>query len=445
MRSTWADRFLLVSSLLLSAGVLIAWTSWAYLGIRVNELLAFVSADGACDLASTGLGIHCFNDYTRTIDVLIAGTMWSVPNPYTPVGSLLFWPFIWVQQATGSPRAGLLAFLACGLVCLLVPALWAAWHRRRLAGILVLMLGFAATPVLVALDRGNSVAFVVPALLLFAVAFARERWKLLLVAVVLASCVKPQFALLAIAFVPVRQIRMLVLTAGAVVVVNVAAIPFATGDPAGMVRQVLSGASGVSGRMPYGGIGGGNVSFAQSTLDVGQLLVGSTDAGWRFLSAINDMPSLVVLSLIAATLIAFILLRERLAPALVICWSLALASMVVTLSWAYYTVFAVVVAALLVVDPVSPDDESGRGLLDFTVGSGRAGARIERIASAAFAWILLLATALTVYQLPVGIAVFRSGGASPVSSVSRLLIAPSWVAVFAAGVAWALARGRKPA
>ena len=108
-----------------------------------------------------------------------------------------------------APQLGLLGYLLVLTIAVLTPAVWAARGARGLERMVVFVVcGAAAIPAWMVLDRANSVALLAPVGLVFLVALCRRRWGLVAIMVVLATLIKPQFAVLAVVLFAARQWRM---------------------------------------------------------------------------------------------------------------------------------------------------------------------------------------------------------------------------------------------
>jgi hypothetical protein len=207
------------------------------------------------------VGRHCFNDYGMFVLVGVQ------PNPWEPFGidypagamvpSMIFVsPAAWLH----APRLGLFGYLLALTIAQFTPAVWAARGARGLELVFV-ALGAAAVPVWMTIDRGNSVGFVAPIGLVFLVALYRRRWGLVAIVVVLASLVKPQFAVLAVALFAAGQWRMGGIAVAGAVIANLAAYLLWPRDFPGTIAQSIHNALDVTTSFPML-VGIHNVSFA---------------------------------------------------------------------------------------------------------------------------------------------------------------------------------------
>jgi hypothetical protein len=318
------------------------------------------------------VGRHCFNDYTVTIAAGLRPNPWE---PYPVLASSHYEPFRINYMAAGmaphmvfahlgnwlgSPRLGLFGYLFVLTIAVLSPAMWAARGARGLERMVVFMLcGAAAVPAWFAVDRGNSVGFLVPIMLVFLVALRRRQWTLVAIMVILAALLKPQFAVLVVALFTARQWRLGGITVLGTVISNLAAYllwPLDFPDTvAQSIRNVLDfGSFGMR-------VAGDNVSFAKALLLIPDN-VKAFQAGGKipdgFLAGPRSLIGYGILALVALSLLA---LGRRIPPVMVGIVLLATASLFPAVVYHYYLVFALPVAALVARDPDGPP---GSGIFD---------------------------------------------------------------------------------
>lgn len=205
---------------LLGVSLMTMWVLSSYLHIDIWQILSFRGADGWCDPTKAGLGVHCWGDWAAIqVDSFDAEGS-SAEAVYPLSARILRLPFMGLNALAG-PLPTLIVFLAVSLICLLVPACWAARAARPAYRPVVLtVLGAATVPVLMVLDRGNILALAVPFCFLAVLGLVRDRPWMVVLGTVVAASVKPQFALLAFGLVALRRWRPAVITAlGSVAVV----------------------------------------------------------------------------------------------------------------------------------------------------------------------------------------------------------------------------------
>jgi hypothetical protein len=200
---------------LLAASAAASFVSWwilsAYFNVSIPESISWFVRDGSCrPIQVDGMVPHCWQDYSQFIGLnglmIGPGDNQFILN-YPPISRLVFHLFELFGSLTTAGVA-LSVFLLINLVGLLTPAVWATrgrpWEQRALV---ISLLGVATLPTLAALDRGNNLGLIVPALLFFLIAMVQERYQLAVFMIVLAAQFKPQFLVLAFALMAVRQWR----------------------------------------------------------------------------------------------------------------------------------------------------------------------------------------------------------------------------------------------
>lgn len=393
-RSLLLGTVLLVTAISAVTGFVLA----QYYAIDVLSSLIFVPQDCYLDWGMN-IGRHCFSDYTMPVTLGLRPNPWEpypawtsadhVPfqNNYPPAGMLPHVTFGLLGQWLHSPRLGLVGYLLALALAVFSPAIWAA---RGASGydrvVIFIACGMAAIPAWMAIDRGNSVGFVVPIALVFLVALSRGRWRLVTLMVILAALVKPQFVLLAVVLFAARRWRWGGIAVTGAVAFNFAAYALWPHDFPGTIAQSMRATleSGAFQRL----VGAQNVSFNKAVLLIPDSVAkvrngGSVPDG--YLLGIRSLVGYVVLVLVVALVVA---LGRRISPVMAGIVMLATASLFPALSQPYYLVFALPVAALVVRNPGGPP---GAGMFDrpATVGGRR---RVVGVC-------LSLAAALTIAQV----------------------------------------------
>ena len=369
-----SERTLLLGTILLASTVSAAtgFVLARYYGIDVlSSLLANPAEDCWLDWG-TQVGRHCFGDYPWSLGVGMR------PNPWEPYALFLPWNNYQADQNDylaagmvpqllfgvpakwlGMPRLGLIGYLLALTVAVLTPAVWAARGARGLERVVVfVVLGAAAIPAWAVIDRGNSAGFVAPIALVFLVALRRQRWGLVAITVVLAALVKPQFAILALALFAARQWRLGGVAVGAVVISNLAAYLLWPRDFPGTILQSIHNA--LHHGSPVKRVWLQNASFGRGIFFIPDMIEtqkrGSLPSG--FVDGPRSLIGYVVLALVVGCVLG---LGRRIPPVMVGIALLATASLFPSLSYRYYLLFALPIAALVVRDPVVPP---GLGIFD---------------------------------------------------------------------------------
>ncbi len=400
-----SERNVLLGTVLLASAISAAtgFVLTQYYSVDVLSSLVSVPEDCFLDWGAQ-IGRHCFSDYGWSLGLAMESNPWGQPYPL-----LLPW-YNYQPQANGypaaailtptlfgllgkwlhAPRLGLLAYVLALTIACLIPAIWAARGARGLERVVVFVaLGAAAIPAWMTIDRGNSVGFVVPILLVLLVALRRRRWGLVAIMVVLAALVKPQFAVLGVALLAARQWRLSGLAVVGALISNVAAYLVWPQDfPETIMESIRntlafgqSRASFQSSADVY------NVAFGKGLLGIPDAIMTSKMGGVPdgFLAGPRSLAGYAVLVVIVVTVLA---LGRRIPPVMAGIALLAAASLFPPVSARYYLVFVLPVAALLARDL---DGEPGSGLFD----------RLEILGGRrrAVGFCVSLAAALTIAQI----------------------------------------------
>jgi hypothetical protein len=368
-----SERTLLLGTVLVISAVsaVVGYVLTQYCSLDVISSL--VSTPDDCVLNwDSHIGRHCFGDYQLPLS-------WGMrPNPWAPFP--LFWPpdyqpahnnypaasmvpqmiFGLLGKWLHAPQVGLVGYLLVLTIAALAPAFWAARGARGLERIVVFVVcGAAAIPVWMIVDRGNAVALLAPVGLVFLVALCRRRWGLVAIMVVLATLIKPHFAVLAVVLFAARQWRMGgVAVAGAVVSSLAAYLLWPSNFPATVAQSIHNTLNYGS---PQLAIGLRNVSFGRALMlipdGVKAFQTGGKIPG-DFLAGPRSLAGYAALVIIVVCVLA---LGRRIPPVLTGIVMLASVSLFPALVFHYYLVFVLPVAALIIRDPNGP---TGAGIFD---------------------------------------------------------------------------------
>ena len=377
-----SERNLLLGGVLL-ASALCAVTGFVltqYYSVDVLSSLLYEPYDCLADW-DTKVGSHCFSDYALPVSLGMRPNPWElyplyvppdfkpVLNNYTAAGMLPQMVFGMLGSWLAAPRLGLLGYQLVLTISVLSPAVWAARGARGLERVVVfLACGFAAIPAWMTIDRGNSVGFVVPIALIFLVALCRRRWGLVAVMVVLATLVKPQFAVIGVVLLAARHWRLGGIAVAGGLVSNLAAYAL---WPRDFPRTIPQSVHNILGYGTFrGSVSEENVSFARVLLMVPDGIKARETGGTipdGFLAGPRSLIGYVILVLVVLLILA---LGRRIPPVMAGIVLLATASLFLAVSFHYYLVFALPVAALVARDPDGPP---GTGIFDRleTVGGRR--------------------------------------------------------------------------
>ncbi len=214
---SWSSFYVNFAIVTLGLCLPVIWVWFGYLGLSFNASLSFFVDDGWCVKGVQSIGSHCFGDYAALDDGLAAGNLWDPASPF----ATRYPPIAWLPSIlsaefgdlVGSWSAGRNLFLILLAVSLLTPALWVArghWLRRGPTALVIL--GIAAAPFLIVLDRGNSVGLVVAPLLGVGLAYVRADFSKMLAFITICALLKPQLILLVLLFLVYRKYSYVVAT-----------------------------------------------------------------------------------------------------------------------------------------------------------------------------------------------------------------------------------------
>jgi hypothetical protein len=397
-----SERTILLGTIMLASAVSAVTGYILTQCFSVDVLTSFTHAPEDCFHDwGVRIGRHCFSDYAQVVDPAMR------PNPWKPNGSLtadnqqmvsaypaagMILPLLFGLPAKwlGAPLLGLVGYLLALTIALVSPAVWAARGARGLERVVVFVaLGAAAIPAWAALDRGNSVGFVVPIALVFLVALCRRRWDLVTATAVLAALVKPQFAVLAVALFAARQWRWGGVAVAGIAASNIGAYLLWPQDFPQTITESIHNVLG-------SGAGKGllsfqNVSFGKALLMVPDNIKARQTGGnipEGFLAGPRLLIGYAILVVVVAVVVA---LGRRISPVMVGIVLLATATLFPAQTNHYYLVFVLPIAALVVRDPDGPP---GSGIFDrpATVGGRRRAVGV----------CVSLATAVSIAQITEG-------------------------------------------
>jgi hypothetical protein len=396
-----SERTVLLGTILLASAVSAAtgYILTQCFSIDVVSSLLFNPADCWLD-RSVSIGRHCFDDYAVTVSAGLQPNPWdyplSLPPTYLPgffiypaAGLIPAMLFALPAEWLGAPRLGLIGYLVALTIAAITPAFWAARGAHGLERVVVFVaLSCAAIPVWGVIDRGNSAGFVVPIALVYFVALCRQRWGLVAVMVVLASLVKPQFAVLAVVLLAARRWRLGGLAFACIAICNVAAFLLWPRDFPDTITRAIQNDLDFS-NLPGGLHDPRNMSFSKAALLIPEAIktfqMGKIPDGY-----LAGMGSLIGIGVVVLVVVSVLALGRRIPLVMVGIVLLATAALCPPFTAFYYLVFVLPVAALIVRDPAGPP---GTGIFDqlATHGGRRRGVGI---------WVSLTA-ALSIAQFAV--------------------------------------------
>ena len=244
------------------------WVAGSYLGFDIFSSRMFFSADGACDPTTQGLGVHCWSDYYYLITALESGNPYSQSETtlYPAAGVVPFMFFKLLTDVTGISWLGLAAYLFT-MSASISYSVWFAtkgqsFERRVLIFSALVLLSPA---VLATLDRGNSVGFLIPALVWLFSSIQNQKSTQTVMALALLSLIKPHYGVVALAFLLAGRVKVGSKALGIGLTLNL--LPFLVFWPREFPNNLLIWANTLLGYQDYATVTGlwpQNISFSQS-------------------------------------------------------------------------------------------------------------------------------------------------------------------------------------
>ena len=413
IRTTGSRTFLAVAGVLAIISLVGSWIGSHYLTVRVSEVLSAEPLELCKYPGDEGIGTHCFLDYYEG----------EFASNYPPASKWIFQPFVAIEKVTGSALTALYVWLIASALALLAP-LWWATRRQPMLRWPILVLAVASSAFAGPLDRGNSVAFVLPFLLAFAIGTLRAVPAMAITGIIGAAVIKPQYAVLLIVPFVLRRWRELVRSLAGIGAIQ--GVGFALGDMGFIeeARQFMRASLNRS--TEYAVFDSSNVSFSQTLHDIARLTQGWMGWGTRLTDFEYANRNVIVLVVLLASVgVAWAAARQR-RNDLVVIIGLVVASLCVGTTYYYYQCFVFVVVALIIRDPRVVDGR--RGTLDT---AGRTSLSNT---------LLAVAAASTMFNLPIDSAYFgwytnEMGVVIEATSISRSLTVPLWVVAIGAVLA----------
>ena len=424
--------FILLSVVMAGFSYIVLWFNSFYYGKPVSEIISFKVSDSWCPSPRSGFGLHCFGDYYSPVLALDMKNPWESGYAYTPISTLLFRPFHLIANIFDNPRYGLIFYLILGAFALSSAAFWSVKGSGFERSYLILLFGVLATPWIQAFDRGNSIMFLTPLMLGFAVSFIREKWFQTTCFVVAAVILKPQFLFLFLPFLAFRKWREILVGLSAITSFNILGFLLFSDHPIRTFNLWLSFNSKYDSGLLDNRLSSANVSFRQCLLDITTIidreLFEALPGDGRYLLShfVYDHSQQIMYLILLVLVIAVFFSAESSSKFHLVVISLVCSSLVIGTSWMYYQVFAIVIAALILRNPEDPVVSPRRGILDYKTSSN-----LDKFIKI----LIIIATLNSCFNLPIDSDVLPFDYVQPSSSISRLFVGPMWLLVLLAVLA----------
>jgi len=163
-----------------------------YLGLVPSAVFSFTVEDGWCNPQFQGIGKHCFSDFYYPILSSNMSNPWSgSPNPNPPLTNYFFKMF---ASISGNGHGGLILYFIFLLIIFYIPFIY-LFRKNKLATSTICFLIFivtAATPTLIALDRGSFSLVMFPLIFFLYESYSLKNEKLTNIFLVALVLLKPQ-------------------------------------------------------------------------------------------------------------------------------------------------------------------------------------------------------------------------------------------------------------
>jgi len=393
----WLMSFPTVPLLIFIQGVsaLLWWIAGSYFGMDTYSSRSLSGNDGWCDPSIQGLGVHCWGDYYYPIFLLSIANPFSgeFVNPYPAAGLLPFLLFRSLGDFAALPALGLGLYLSL-MVGTIAWSVWKATVGTQFNARVGLFsaLTLFSPPVVMALDRGNSVGFLIPLLIWFFASLRKDHPAHLIASLVLMSMIKPHFVLLALALMFSGRIRVGVQSALLSLVANTVSFTIFWWNQ--FPENLIQWAFGVISYQDYATVAKPylpNISFSQS---IYAWFYGLDQVGVAGLAPVLDgiesHQGMWGIGIFALVLLMILLFRDTLSRAHIAVLMLSVISMLSATTYFYYALFAVPTLLALMRER---EDSSEQFMAVTQRGITGVGQQI--------AFVMWLASICTLVQLPI--------------------------------------------
>ena len=375
----WAQRLISLLLVLLGISFVGILILGSYYDQPITQSLSFLVEDNF--RYDSGLNTHSFGDFQEVRFALPSNDypdVWANSNfAYTPTALLPHFFAQQIQQWFGI-QFSLWLYLSLLCLCVAFPAIFALRKvndpNRRIASLLLLTV--FATPFFATFDRGNSVGYAVPFLMIFASGFFYNKNWIDLIGVIGAFAIRPQFGLIGLAFLAARDIKKSITT--------------------GVIGPALVLGSFIF--MPKGFIGSlkswfaNLTSFSKNYEPGGDFPVNlSLSSVFKF-DVFSDRYSHLAILTITTVLFIFLIFRTQHDRGRLLIVTLSMTCLIPKVSFVYYSVFVLVIAAMIFTEPKFLDPPSSL--------SPESNARRQIKTRVAYNYLLITVVAISLAPIP---------------------------------------------
>ena len=338
----WAQRLISLLLVLLGisfAGILILGSYYDQpitqsLSFKVQDAEKF---DGKFD---TGLGLHSFGDFQELRYALPTADypdFWTNSNAaYTPTSLIPNLIAKQIQEIFGI-EISLYTFLLALLTSLAIPAIYSARRTKsqNYKILLFVILTVFAQPFITTFDRGNSVGFIVPFLMVFATGYFYDKNLIAAIGIVGAFVSRPQYALLGIALLVAKDFKRSALTITSGVIIFFGSFLLMPGSYSDSINSWLENLKGFTRIYDHGGPFPVNLSMKTA-----------------FDGVLDSSKYVFFVGLLLLVIFAiFLIFHSESSRGRVLIVVLTLPCLLPALSFGYYSIFVLVIAAMIFTEP----------------------------------------------------------------------------------------------
>lgn len=340
-----------------------------YMKIDALSSLMYVPNE-PCPTGYTNIGVHCFGDYTILSIYNGEANPWLIDKwNYLAAAMIPSYVFQVFGNVIGSTTTGTVLYVIAMAAVMTVPAVWASRGRPLWVKFVIwAAFGFLSVPALWALDRGNVVGWGVLGMAIMVIALTREEtrasnvWSV--VGLVLAVAIKPQFGLAIFVYLIYRRWRWFWIAAGSLLVSNVLAFLLFPRDFPRTILQALHGMFAWSDSIDATQVGTPeSVAFSRGWyfVEAGvRRLMGLPDQG-GWIQGHQFLTNAIVAGLIV---LALVLARKVFSQAFSAALLFVAGSLVIPVSFAYYMISVLPLAAVVLRSGVTVESSDFVGELD---------------------------------------------------------------------------------
>ncbi|MDA2955566.1 MAG: hypothetical protein O3B17_06955, partial [Actinomycetota bacterium] len=390
---TWSRRLIAISLILLAISFVGILVLGSYFSEPITSNFSYPVADGWCNPSQEGLGKHCFSDFQAPRVVLENSLNWN-DNGHLNLPPTSFVPYklaSYVEKFT-SVRTSLVVYLLFLALCLVSPTIHLL--KRDFRGLpdtpTYFLLIITSLPFISVLDRGASAGFAVAPLTIFALNFNKEsKWSAIF-AIIVATAIRPQFVLVAVAYLAVRKYREFAyVVIGSVVLTLFSFTFFGLDNFVGWIKNLIIYPS----YAPLVNDFPANLSFARAIMKVLQILH-VVPVQFNFSNGTINLASTGILLLFVIVII-FYLTRKTSNSILVVPICLLLPVLVPTATFSYYSLVLLPMFAFLFVphNLVLDTGQTGQSVTTSKIDS-------DESVPNWWKWLIILALSLSLAPLP---------------------------------------------